>query len=126
MPTECGRLMLCEDQMANLSCTRGIIDSSQFLTPLRYFTADDKQKPTQQCIGAAISDKIHGLYHPVNDFVQCNRSSHGVIDAAWFKDTDGRQYITYKTENPSGRLEIREVAHSGEHTCYCKKIQERH
>ncbi|KAF2437987.1 glycoside hydrolase family 43 protein [Karstenula rhodostoma CBS 690.94] len=78
-----------------------------------YFTADDKQKTGSQCIGAAISDKIHGTYHPVNDFVQCNRSSHGVIDPAWFKDTDGRQYIVYKAENPSGRLEIREVAHSG-------------
>ena len=79
----------------------------------RYFTADDKQKTGSQCIGAAISDKIHGTYHPVNDFVQCNRSSHGVIDPAWFKDTDNRQYIVYKAENPSGRLEIREVANSG-------------
>jgi beta-xylosidase len=82
----------------------------------RYFTADDKEKEGSQCIGAAISDKIHGLYHPVNDFVQCNRTSHGVIDPAWFKDTDGRQYIVYKAENPSGRLEIREVANSGENT----------
>ncbi|KAF2993245.1 hypothetical protein E8E13_000402 [Curvularia kusanoi] len=78
-----------------------------------YFTADDKEEKGSQCIGAAISDKIHGIYHPVNDFVQCNRTSHGVIDPAWFKDTDNRQYIVYKTENPSGRLEIREVAHSG-------------
>lgn len=101
--------------MGNTSCacachTAILLGSDGFI---RYFTADDKQKPTQQCIGAAISDKIHGMYHPVNDFVQCNRSSHGVIDPAWFKDTDGRQYIVYKAENPSGRLEIREVAHSG-------------
>lgn len=45
--------------------------------------------------------------------MQCNRTSSGVIDPAWFKDTDGKQYVVYKTEIPENFLEIREVANSG-------------
>ena len=67
----------------------------------------------QRCIGAAISDDITGVYHPVNDFVQCNRTSSGVIDPAWFKDDDGKQYAVYKTEIQENWLEIREVSNSG-------------
>nr|ADO29936.1 hypothetical protein PP122 [Penicillium paxilli] len=65
------------------------------------------------CIGAAISDDIAGVYHPENEFVQCNRTSSGVIDPAWFKDDDNKQYVVYKTEIPQNWLEIREVANSG-------------
>lgn len=86
----------------------------QMLTLPRYFSAHDKEKPNQHCIGGAISEKIQGPYHPVSDFVQCNRTSTGVIDPAWFKDADGKQYVVYKTEIPNNWLEIREVAHSGE------------
>ena len=53
------------------------------------------------------------MYHPENDFVQCNRTSSGVIDPAWFKDNDGKQYVVYKTEIPQNWLEIREVRSSG-------------
>ncbi|PVI05919.1 glycoside hydrolase family 43 protein [Periconia macrospinosa] len=81
-----------------------------------YFSARDKEtigtKRAQHCIGAAISDSIGGIYHPINDFVQCNRTSAGVIDPAWFKDTDNRQYVVYKTEIPHNYLEIREVTSS--------------
>ncbi|KAJ4303843.1 hypothetical protein N0V90_002744 [Kalmusia sp. IMI 367209] len=80
---------------------------------IMYFAAHDKEKPNQHCIGGAISEKIHGPYHPVSDFVQCNRTSNGVIDPAWFKDTDGKQYVVYKTEIPANWLEVREVANSG-------------
>jgi hypothetical protein len=48
-----------------------------------------------------------GMYHPVNNFVPCNRTSHGVVDPAWFSDTDGGQYIVYKAKNLAGNLEIR-------------------
>ncbi|GAB1203732.1 hypothetical protein APSETT445_002370 [Aspergillus pseudonomiae] len=82
-----------------------------------YFAALDKEtigtKKVQHCIGAAVSDDIAGVYHPENDFVQCNRTSSGVIDPAWFKDTDGKQYVVYKTEIPENWLEIREVRSSG-------------
>ncbi|KAF9884286.1 hypothetical protein FE257_001916 [Aspergillus nanangensis] len=82
-----------------------------------YFAALDKETigtdNVQHCIGAAISDEIGGVYHPENDFVQCNRTSSGVIDPAWFKDNDGKQYIIYKTEIPENWLEIREVRSSG-------------
>lgn len=82
----------------------------------RYFAALDKETistdSAQHCIGAAISDEIAGVYHPVNDFVQCNSSASGVIDPAWFKDTDGKQYVVYKTESPDW-LEIREVSNIG-------------
>lgn len=67
----------------------------------------------QHCIGAAIADTITGVYRPVNDFVQCNRTSNGVIDPAWFKDDDKKQYVVYKTDRPNVYLEIREVANSG-------------
>ncbi|PVI00817.1 glycoside hydrolase family 43 protein, partial [Periconia macrospinosa] len=70
-------------------------------------------KKGHHCIGAAIADTITGVYHPVNDFVQCNRTSSGVIDPAWFKDDDKRQYVVYKTDRPEVYLEIREVANSG-------------
>jgi beta-xylosidase len=53
------------------------------------------------------------VYHPENDFVQCNRTSSGVIDPAWFKDDDGKQYVVYKTEIPDNFLELREVSNSG-------------
>lgn len=53
------------------------------------------------------------MYHPENDFVQCNRTSSGVIDPAWYKDDDGKQYLVYKTEIPENWLEIREVCNSG-------------
>lgn len=72
----------------------------------------DNKEP-RRCIGAAISDKVAGVYHPVNDFVQCNRTSAGAIDPSWFKDTDGSQYVVYKTEIPHNYLEIREVRSSG-------------
>jgi beta-xylosidase len=49
----------------------------------------------------------------VNDFVQCNRTSNGVIDPAWFRDDDEKQYIVYKTDMPAVWLEIREVTSSG-------------
>ncbi|KAL5358748.1 glycosyl hydrolase [Aspergillus floccosus] len=88
-----------------------------------YFSALDKETigadPVQHCIGAAVSDDIAGVYHSVNDFVQCNRTASGVIDPAWFKDADGRQYVVYKTEIPKNNqvppnwLEIREVRSSG-------------
>jgi beta-xylosidase len=78
-----------------------------------YFAAHDKEKPAQHCIGAAISDKVAGVYHPVSDFVQCNRTSGGVIDPAWYGDDDGKQYVVYKTEIPNDYLEIREVAGAG-------------
>jgi beta-xylosidase len=79
-----------------------------------YFAALDAKNTSQHCIGAAIADDIAGVYHPVNDFVQCNRTSTGVIDPSWYKDDDGKQYVVYKTEVPNNWLEIREVAHSGE------------
>lgn len=79
----------------------------------RYFAAQDKQKMSQHCIGGAIADSIEGPYHPVSDFHQCNRTANGVIDPAWFKDTDGKQYVVYKTEIPANFVEIREVANSG-------------
>lgn len=79
-----------------------------------YFAANDKEKPNQHCIGAAIADDVAGVYHPVNGFVQCNRTSTGVIDPAWYKDDDGKQYVVYKTEIPNNWLEIREVASSGD------------
>ncbi|KAJ5183751.1 hypothetical protein N7492_001367 [Penicillium capsulatum] len=82
-----------------------------------YFAALDNKTigtdSVKHCIGAAISDDIGGVYHPVNDFVQCNRTAHGVIDPAWFKDDDNKQYVVYKTEIPDNWLEIREVRNSG-------------
>lgn len=87
----------------------------RFLTKPRYFAAQDKKKITQHCIGAAIADSIEDTFHPVSDFYQCNRTapSTGVIDPAWFRDTDGKEYVVYKTEIPNNWLEIREVANSG-------------
>ena len=46
--------------------------------------------------------------------MQCNRSSTGVIDPAWFRDDDKKQYVVYKTEIPQNFLEIREVSNSGD------------
>lgn len=79
----------------------------------RYFSAYEKAKDGTKphCIGAAISDEIAGVYHPVNDFKQCNET--GVIDPAWFKDDDGKQYVVYKTDRPKVFLEIREVSNRG-------------
>ncbi|KAL4744953.1 hypothetical protein BDW72DRAFT_199109 [Aspergillus terricola var. indicus] len=82
----------------------------------RYFAALDKETigtdSVQRCIEAPISDEIAGIYHPVTDFVQCNSTASGVIDPAWFKDTDCKQYVVYKTELPDW-LEIREVSNIG-------------
>lgn len=83
----------------------------------RYFSATDKEtvgtKRVQHCIGAAVSDTIEGVYHPQSDFFQCNRTSSGAIDPAWFRDDDDRQYVVYKTEIPQNFLEVREVRCSG-------------
>ncbi|KAF2445839.1 glycoside hydrolase family 43 protein [Karstenula rhodostoma CBS 690.94] len=68
---------------------------------------------SQHCIGGAIADTIEGPYHTVSDFYECNRTANGVIGPAWFKDTDGKQYVAYKTEIPAKFLEIREVANAG-------------
>jgi beta-xylosidase len=79
-----------------------------------YFASRDALNTSQHCIGGAIADQVAGVYHPVNDFVQCNRTSAGVIDPSWYGDDDGKQYVVYKTEVPYNWLEIREVANSGE------------
>ncbi|MGD7705077.1 glycoside hydrolase family 43 protein [Microlunatus sp. Y2014] len=81
----------------------------------------------QRCIGAAVSADPTGPYEPLATPLICpvnggedpvadrpNQTS-GVIDPAPFVDTDGRRYLTYKTQKVPGTLRMVELTADGLH-----------
>ncbi|MVA74475.1 family 43 glycosylhydrolase [Auraticoccus sp. F435] len=81
----------------------------------------------QRCIGAAVSQSPTGPYEPSDTPLICpvnggedpvadrpNQTS-GVIDPAPFVDTDGRRYLTYKTQKTPGTLRMVELTADGLH-----------
>ncbi|KAM0112594.1 hypothetical protein ACP6JB_001635 [Aspergillus fumigatus] len=55
------------------------------------------------CIGAAVSEKEDplGPYQPMSEPLACPREHGGAIDPSPFRDTDGKLYVTYKSDGNS-------------------------
>ncbi|KAL1624700.1 hypothetical protein SLS56_007676 [Neofusicoccum ribis] len=58
----------------------------------------------RHCIGAAVADKPTGPFRAQAEPFACPSAAGGAIDAAGFKDADGKRYVVYKVDgNNIGR-----------------------
>ncbi|KAI5246613.1 Arabinanase/levansucrase/invertase [Aureobasidium subglaciale] len=79
------------------------LDDGSFIM---YYSATTAARPdgSKHCVGAATSPSILGPYTGLPDALFCPLSKGGAIDAAGFKDRDGRRYVVYKVDgNSQGR-----------------------
>ncbi len=67
-----------------------------------YFT-DKSNNPRNQhrCIGLAISSTPDGPFQPFDLPLACDRTRGGHIDASFFRDTDGNNWLLYKNDDPT-------------------------
>ncbi|CAF9922780.1 MAG: hypothetical protein GOMPHAMPRED_002671 [Gomphillus americanus] len=53
------------------------------------------------CIGAATASNAAGPYTPQDDYIVCNQTGGGAIDAFGFTDADGSNWLLYKVDGNS-------------------------
>lgn len=92
-----------------------------------WFAAQAKGFAGQRCIGTATSTSPTGPFEPSDAPLICPvlggedpvadrpDQTSGVIDPAPFVDTDGRRYLTYKTQRTPGTLRMIELTADGLH-----------
>ncbi|HSH17760.1 MAG TPA: glycoside hydrolase family 43 protein [Candidatus Saccharimonadales bacterium] len=80
-----------------------------------YFTSHDVAR-NFLCIGTATATNIMGPYTPASQPLVCP-GGKAVLDSAYFKDTDGKQYLYWKEDlvagNASGYLFVQQLDASG-------------
>jgi len=63
-----------------------------------YYSAALSSNPDIHCVGAATSDHVEGPYTPLSEPLACPVGQGGAIDAAGFRDTDGKRFVVYKVD----------------------------